>query len=118
MPKFRVTYTAAKRENRHREENGVKELLDTRISFHEEKSVEVEAENEQEAIAKATKHLPEGVELSAHAAQLRPNTASGAATIPTPPPKPQPDIVEWAKPAIADDDLEDAYQRVMKKRGK
>jgi hypothetical protein len=90
MAKYRVTYTAAKRENVYRPQlvngqpTGTVELLNTRVSFHEERSVEVEAADEPAAIALATKHLPEGVELSAHAAQLRPNTASGAATIPTP----------------------------------
>jgi hypothetical protein len=90
MPKFRVTYAAAKRENQYRVqrvngvETGIRELHDSRVSFHEEKSVEVEAADEQSAIKAATKHLPEGVELSSQAARIGGATASGNAPIPTP----------------------------------
>ena len=95
MQKFRVTYTAVKRDNKYRnqvvngQETGTLELVDTRIAFHEEKTVEVEAETEQAAIQEATKHLPKDVELSAAASKLGAAQPSGYARVPTPPAKPE-----------------------------
>lgn len=71
--KYRVTYAAAKRKLTYRPQishghtTGTIELLDSQPTFSEQKTVEVEAENETDAIQQATANLPEGCDVSASA---------------------------------------------------
>lgn len=108
--KFRVTYSAAKRENTYRRQvvNGheteIRELLDSRVAFHEEKTVLVEAKDEADAIEQATKHLPKDAELSVLVHKIGPAIAviDGPVTpVPEPEsPKPEPEPEPAPKPTI------------------
>ena len=70
MPKFRVTYTAAKSEHTYRQgKSGVQELLDSRVVFREEKSVMVEAPNGQLALEVVKRTLPPGCDFSGQVSQ-------------------------------------------------
>ena len=116
---YRVTYAAAKRENVFRAQmvngqpTGNLDLLDTRVSFHEEKTVLVDAESQEEAIQKATKHVPADAEISAQAHLLSSKRSAEATTVTEPPKAEAP-----AEAIVSDDDLEAAYQRAIKKKGK
>ena len=72
-----MAYAACKTENTYRlqakktlNDPDQLETLDSRIAFREEKSVEVEATDEQQAISLATAHLPEGCSISAQASRM------------------------------------------------
>lgn len=80
--KFRVTYCAVKHENLYRpqvihgETTGNIELLDSRVSFREEKTVEVDSLDEASAIKLATAKLPAGCDIAAQATLVRPRGPS------------------------------------------
>jgi hypothetical protein len=70
MAKYRVTYVAVKHERTYREgKSGDRELLDDRIAFREEKSVNVEADSEAYALAKVKATVPADCEFTGQAAR-------------------------------------------------
>lgn len=80
--KYRVTYSAAKRQLTYRPQvrngqpTGTIELLDSRPTLNEEKTVIVEAASGEQAIKLATAHLPKDADISANVSEVRPKGAS------------------------------------------
>jgi hypothetical protein len=70
MAKYRVTYVAVKHERTYRQgKSGQPELLDDRLAFREEKSVNVEAENEAAALDAVKATIPADCEFTGQAAR-------------------------------------------------
>ncbi len=63
--KYRVTYSAVKTQI----ERTGRGITDSRHVFHKEEGVFIDAGSEQEAIATATKDLPEGCEIAVQVSQ-------------------------------------------------